>query len=463
LSNRTASCEVWDLTPPPRPPHSRLYSLEPVGSATAECESLTGYIARLAEAHSIYPRVLVTFEMGPMLGLSPDHHLAASTAFSSIYSRDIRQLNGTRMTARTAVQALEVLTKRSDLTSLTWLNWAEGLPVRGLLRHYRVWCPECYEAWRKAGQVIYEPLLWTLRDVVMCSRHRRLLQGKCPHPDCGVEKLPLLASHSRPGHCSQCGGWLGKAHPDIQSRRLSKNELVWHSWVNEVVGDLLAHSAEAICHRHNVAQAIRASVQRLAQGSVRKLASAWGVPKPTLEFWRRGGQFPVLKRLLQICYRLNTTPRQVFAKGAAAVTVSHTRELPWSEPWASSTLPVRPLDVEQMRQTLENVLAADLSDPPSMRGLADHLGYAPTRLVYHFPDLCHAISARYKAHIQAGRRKKIRQGCEEIRQIAAQLHAQGIYPSAGRIARQLHQPGFILQHHARTAWHAALRELGWES
>ena len=37
----------------PAPPRSRLYSLEPIGVGTAMVESLTGYVARLAEAHSV--------------------------------------------------------------------------------------------------------------------------------------------------------------------------------------------------------------------------------------------------------------------------------------------------------------------------------------------------------------------------------------------------------------------------
>src|SRR5574341_819764 len=45
--------ESWILSRPPAPPRSRLYSLEPIGIGTAIVESLTGYTARLAEAHSV--------------------------------------------------------------------------------------------------------------------------------------------------------------------------------------------------------------------------------------------------------------------------------------------------------------------------------------------------------------------------------------------------------------------------
>src|SRR5438876_2009939 len=45
--------ESWSLSSPPVPPRSQLYSLQPVGVGTGMVESLTGYLARLAEAHSV--------------------------------------------------------------------------------------------------------------------------------------------------------------------------------------------------------------------------------------------------------------------------------------------------------------------------------------------------------------------------------------------------------------------------
>ena len=44
---------------------SRLYSLPPQGIGTAFVESLIGYIARLAEAHSVHTGTLVVRELLP--------------------------------------------------------------------------------------------------------------------------------------------------------------------------------------------------------------------------------------------------------------------------------------------------------------------------------------------------------------------------------------------------------------
>lgn len=52
-----------DLNKPSIPPRSRLYHLEPIGIGTPYVESLTSYIARLAEAHCLTPKLLLEREI----------------------------------------------------------------------------------------------------------------------------------------------------------------------------------------------------------------------------------------------------------------------------------------------------------------------------------------------------------------------------------------------------------------
>ena len=117
-------------------------------------------------------------------------------------------LNGTGATAGDWVQALERLTLRNDLSLLTLLCWSEVLPAVRLLRRTRAWCPACYEEWRKANQIAYEPLLWSLEVVKVCCRHQIPLQQRCPSPSCRQAQLPL-APRSLPGYCAKCNSWLG--------------------------------------------------------------------------------------------------------------------------------------------------------------------------------------------------------------------------------------------------------------
>src|SRR3954470_10698817 len=60
------ACESLDLTLPVLLPRSRLFSLEPIGVGTRLVESLTGYVARLAEAHHLSVAILFGYELAPL-------------------------------------------------------------------------------------------------------------------------------------------------------------------------------------------------------------------------------------------------------------------------------------------------------------------------------------------------------------------------------------------------------------
>ena len=193
--------ELWDLQKPATPPRSRLYNLEPIGVGTPYVESLTGYIARLAEAHGLPPGILVLTEIAPLVkegyvfsGSSKDK--ALEKVYGSRNGKRI--LNGMDLTATALVQALEALTQRENLHFLTMLTWGDVLSSKGLLRDSRAWCRICYDCWYVTGQTVYEPLIWALDVVTVCPLHGYPLETQCPSCD---KKNGLLAlfHHSRQG------------------------------------------------------------------------------------------------------------------------------------------------------------------------------------------------------------------------------------------------------------------------
>ena len=64
----------WDLEMPDIPERSHFYSLKPVGIGTPQVESLSSYVARLAEAHGV--------SVGDLVGREP-----LSNARSGLYKR----------------------------------------------------------------------------------------------------------------------------------------------------------------------------------------------------------------------------------------------------------------------------------------------------------------------------------------------------------------------------------------
>jgi hypothetical protein len=116
---------------------------------------------------------------------------------------------------------LEELRMRQDLRFLTLLSWKGMIYDQGLFRNSRAWCPCCWEEWRQENKTIYEPLLWSFKDVEFCVIHKQRLIEECPH--CG-SRLPVMARFSPAGFCSRCYGWLGqeiKGEEEIEKYRVN--------------------------------------------------------------------------------------------------------------------------------------------------------------------------------------------------------------------------------------------------
>lgn len=61
--------DEWDLTPPELPARSVLCRIPPLGVGTPETECLTSYLARLAKAHYLSIRSLLTQYLIPVINL----------------------------------------------------------------------------------------------------------------------------------------------------------------------------------------------------------------------------------------------------------------------------------------------------------------------------------------------------------------------------------------------------------
>jgi hypothetical protein len=203
--------ESWSLSSPPVPPRSQLYSLQPVGVGTGLVESLTGYVARLAEAHSVSVGDLVGRLLSDLA--SPKGGLVTAGAKAArVDGHGFRAcsyaINGVTDRAATWVDALEAATTRRDLRCLTLLPFRHALPDH-LFRQRRAWCMLCFEQWRANGQIVYEPLLWAIAMASHCTIHARPLDSICRH--C-ARSLSPLGVFSRPGYCEVCDGWLGECN-----------------------------------------------------------------------------------------------------------------------------------------------------------------------------------------------------------------------------------------------------------
>ncbi len=453
-------CDTWDLTLPAHPSHSKLYALEPLGMGTPNVESLTSYMARLAEAHSVSFRTLVKQEL---LSLLKRDYLSNSSfhCLESFWVETARALNGTGVLAKDWAQSLECLTLRRDLQFLTLLPWATVLTQQRLLRLKRAWCPDCFLEWQAAGQPIYEPLLWNVNAVSVCLRHQRILLEQCPYPDCQAT-LPVLASYLRPGYCSKCSRWLGIA--DVLSNlSWASEQWHWQIWVAETVGQLLVHNMDLMVtpHLRNIPDLIIAAREQVAHGNIQNLEKKLQLSHRTVNAWQLGRQTPQLESLLRLCYCCGISLYEVFASqfGVLHLGKLKIRSLPDIPNPTGNRRQRIPMDLVSIRQSLENVLAQEEQPPPSMRTVARRLNHSPRELREHFPELNQAISKRRKDYYKVRREQKILQLKEKIRQATRKIYSQGIYPSSHQVGLLLNDPILMRDRVALGLWHEMLEEL----
>ena len=229
--------ELWNPKPLKICQSSHLFSIEPIGVGTPYTESLSSYLTRLAQEHCVTPKKLIMGEIAPLIiGDRYQSEMLSKNVSTLFGNSDAKPaINGMRDMTRSLILALENLTLRQDLKFLSCLTWKGVISDRGLFRQERAWCPQCFEQWRVEKKTIYEPLLWSFRDVGFCLAHNCQLSNRCPH--CS-SSLKAIANSLHLGFCSRCKSWLGSDRDDNQA--LLIDDFEDHRQIITGIGDLIA-------------------------------------------------------------------------------------------------------------------------------------------------------------------------------------------------------------------------------
>lgn len=119
---------------------------------------------------------------------------------------------------------------------------------------------------------------------------------------------------------------------------------------------------------------------------------------------------------------------------------------------------------EAKKLAAEQALKAALEDDehtfPSLKGMAEELGYSRDTLQRYFPDLTAAYLAKRQDIIKTRSRQSRQQLAEEVKRITRELYQQGIDPTLGQIGLQLPHSKMTIQPYVRQAWSEARAELG---
>lgn len=397
-------------------PPSHLYCLEPLGVGTTWVESLTGYIARLAEAHCVSTAALFGRELIKLVKseywqkIHGEKKLLKSgedTILGYGFLGQTPALNGAGETARDWIQVLETATLRSDLSSLTLIKWGGVLSTTSLVRSMRAWCPACYEERRQGGLIVYEPLIWSLSSVTSCSLHRRRLQTTCD--TCKRQYYPL-SSRSRPGFCSTCGNWLGSSiFPSSEDETISEAELKWQEWVINNISELLSASPTVKIQptQETITKSLDVCINQNFEGIAAALSRAAQIPENTISNWRGKYRRPKLGALLLICHKsqvsLLSFLTQTISPIVSEVSPSNILEVT-TQTLVKAPRQKRKLDLKEAKRVLTTALREQ--PPPSLAEVVRRVERRPTTFRHHLPELCSSITRRHAAYLKTCRSEK---------------------------------------------------------
>jgi hypothetical protein len=414
--------DVWDLRIEPLPLRSRLYSLAPVGVGTPWVESLTSYVARLAQAHCVNVADLVALELSSQGASTP--------LVTDYFYRQTYALNGVGENPRRWCRALEEATGRDDLSNLTLLGLGGLLWQPYLFRRTRAWCPRCLADRQEAGMVVYEPLLWAIQFVRLCLRHRKALEEICPH--CRRASIPLTA-YSRPGFCSRCKHWLGCTGCDKTGEQaLSQSEFEYELWLGNQTGDLLALAPQlkGVPLGSRLRDNLWSYVDQLAAGNLEEFGRMTKTSRILLRGVMTGKHRSRADLLLRLCDSLRIPVRKLLEKDPTphiASGLSQKRRL-------GKNQRRRPEILRALQQALVE------EPPPMLAEVARRLDHDRAESISRLaPEICRRIVVRHqKAVLRLPRKGKPRIcGKNEIRKCLEAALSQPEPTAVQRVAIKL--------------------------
>ncbi|MGN4633765.1 TniQ family protein [Bacillus cereus group sp. MYBK34-1] len=412
---------------------SQLYGLKPIGINTPYVESLTSYLIRLSEVHQVYPSSLISYVIAPIL--DKEFIINSATRGGNRFYDGARTMNSFGSNALDMIDALTSLTEVKQLDVLTLAPMKGVVPSRHLLKNHLSWCSICYEEQLNNKSIIYTPLLWKLKMVNTCSKHKCKLKMECT--SCH-KRIPILHRKSRNGYCPYCSTWLGteiSIDQDLDYLNIDYK-------ITLMTEKIIRYKEEIanLTNEQQIVKNINYLVNTYEEGNMQRFAKNLNLAKTTLWDWCNGKVLPPLFRVLEICCLFDVSPVSFYIEDISVNKEKvvfnaecHTRETKKRE---------RKFDYDVALSILQKY--AQYSDSNiSMNVLAKQLGYSKRTLYDHFPNLCKAISAKNTGVIKEKTTQVYVSNCLLIYQHVESLMQQGIYPSRRRIEEMANKPGLL--------------------
>ena len=372
-------------------PQESLLPLPQIGIGTRDCESLSGYLVRLAGAHVVPTRVL-TARIFPAVLARLGH-----VSERAVHGRRGAWMNGTGLWAQAVSDAFSVLTRQPHLARLTMLPWRHVLAPRSFLAPVRRWCPDCYADMRSTHGLCWDALIWSLTPVPCCPRHRRPLATRCP--ECRRPQ-PFLSSDTALGWCALCGSDLGR----VEAARCGQRVDPYDGWCADACADMvaLASRGEAAASPLILKSRMLKIVEVIEGGNVSAFARRVGVTRNAVKHWLRQGTIH-LDLLLLMSWCVGLKPADLFTAEDPLEYVGLGR-------WQRAGIGERGTrwvrrDWNAVCRRFDEIVST--TPAVRLRDVAARLGVDTALLRERFPDRVAAITSRRRSAVSPPKKAKV--------------------------------------------------------
>lgn len=396
---------------------SRL-SVEPRGMQTAALEALTSWFCRTAEHHWMLTIPLWNAVNGEA-NVGVRHR-------DSTKRRLLQSINGHGRLAKLAADRFRSAFGGFPeyLTTLAWGPVFDPM-AHGLLKRTLSWCPLCWKEDRECGETPYVRLLWTLKPVSVCPKHKvelRVICYKCRNAQDVLPRIP------RQYVCRFCGTDLAESIDHRRLRLVNPDAKIL--WIARASGALIARTcATGTQIPPDAFQDVLLSLARQHfNGSVDDLADACGFSRRMVRDWAAGRTKPYLTVLLEFAYRVQVPPDVMLLDGPGLTD---------PKDWLRLDRPVfvrrfkkhSQSRIEEMRRELCTAIRAGSDGPSSLQKFAKQLGTTYAVLQYHFPKESKLLQVRARARKVRRITAESKARIKKTEAAARSLASKGIYPS----------------------------------
>lgn len=403
---------------------TKLFKLEPQGMGTSMVESLSGYIARLASEHCISTGRLFMDVFTPYL---KKHYLnkIAEKGGNGFYDF-AHMINGNSNAAEEFSSMLNDLTGNTNLQKLTMLRFAKAIPQRGLLRTVRVWCPRCYEEMKQSDLgIVYDPLIWSIKVITICRKHRDELTELCSV--CSKTNL-FLDRRSSPGVCLHCNSWLGEA------KAIKMDESDHESQNKSKMVEQLLKSQQTLM-KDEVMYSLRHIVSH-ENSNITAVARKLSIPKSTFWAWYNGMNLPTLSDVLRICNKCGINIVDFYSSklndGHDPVIFKERKKQCTVKPTTTPLLEVKKL--------IKNLVFDSSNGYLHVQAMADKVGCNKKTLYNHFPAICKTQANKWRQHLNKQKSLRLENVKQNITRIFNWAVTQGEYPSISKMEKYMGKP-----------------------